>query len=512
MPTKNNPKEIALRMLSALLSLSALAAVLLFGASCSDEKTSPSENPSGPTIQAEGTGTKEGEGKNLQNIAPDIEAADGGGADFVILNRAVSENYNAHPYAEFSSESETGDVIDDAIYRRNLFLEEKYNVKIISEAPTTDIANMGGMIKKAHDAGDDMYQLASLALSECFKLSFQGYLRELKSIPHIDIAKPWWMASMTQPSSIKGKNYFQTGEMNLGAFNTATCLFFNKQPIKDFSLEDPYALVKENKWTMDKLSEMCKAVTSDLDGDGAIDQNDRIGIATSSYAWQVFFYGGDGLFVKKDENDVPYFAPVDERTYNLITKLMDLVNNPTSSFNVTRVQGVDIVQLQMNMFEENRALFMINNIYGTIPLRALETDCGILPVPKYDQNQKDYVSTMHGSNATAMCVPASNGNTDLAGRMLEDMAYQSYVSVRPAYYDVTLKIKFARDEQSPEMLDIIFDKLIIDPVLLIWEGGQGADGLLRDALTKNDTAVISKIEANIDAYNAKIGEAAEAFG
>ncbi|MCL2518181.1 MAG: hypothetical protein FWF15_06415 [Oscillospiraceae bacterium] len=443
---------------------------------------------------------------------PEIEALDGGGRDFVILNREVSESYNSHPIAEFAADEQNGEIINDAVYTRNLFLEEKYNIKIVSENSSATGADMKSKVIKACASGDDLYSVIALALNESFALASQGFLYDIKSIPHIDPSKPWWMESAMKESSVKGKNHYIVGDMNLGAFNTATCLFFNKKPITDLHLDNPYILVKENKWTMDKLSEMCKAYTTDINGDGVIDHNDRFGLSSSSYAWQVFFYGCGSIFVKKDAGDVPYFPAIDERTYNVIMKIINLSSDPTCTINVTQVKNVpSIVQLQMDMFAENRCIFMINNIYGTIPLRSVETEYGILPNPKYDSNQDDYISSMHASNATAMCVPITNDNTDLAGRILEDMAYQSYNLVRPAYYDITLKTKFALDNESQEMLDIIFNKLIIDPVLIMWTSGQGVDGLFRNALTNNDVNIISQIEANIDSYNATIKTAVENF-
>ena len=443
---------------------------------------------------------------------PEIEAVDGGGKDFVILNRAVSESYNSHPIAEFSADEQNGEIINDAIYTRNLFLEEKYNIKIISDNISATGADMKSKVVKVCTSGDDIYSVIALALNESFSLASQGFLYDIKSIPHIDPSKPWWMDSAMKDSSVKSKNHYIVGDMNIGAFNTATCLFFNKKTILDFKLENPYTLVKENEWTMDKLSEMCKIYTDDINGDGVIDHNDRFGLSSSSYAWQVFFYGCGSIFVKKDSNDVPCFPAIDERTYNVILKIINLSSDPTCTINVTQVKSVpNIVQLQMDMFAENRCIFMINNMYGTIPLRSIETDYGILPNPKYDSNQDEYISSMHASNATAMCVPVTNDQTDLTGRILEDMAYQSYKLVRPAYYDITLKTKFALDNESQEMLDVIFGKLIIDPVLIMWTSGQGVDGVFRNALTNNDVNIISQIEANIDSYNATIKTAVENF-
>ena len=50
----------------------------------------------------------------------------------------------------------------------------------------------------------------------------------------------------------------------------------------------------------------------------------------------------------------------------------------------------------------------------------------------------------------------------MTGYLLEILNYRSYHDVLPAYYDVCLKTKYSRDEESSEMLDLIFSSRVID--------------------------------------------------
>ena len=58
-----------------------------------------------------------------------------------------------------------------------------------------------------------------------------------------------------------------------------------------------------------------------------------------------------------------------------------------------------------------------------------------------------------------MCVPAVIQETDMVGAVLELLAYESGDTVIPAYYDVLLAGKLSRDEDSRNMIDILFDTI-----------------------------------------------------
>ena len=58
--------------------------------------------------------------------------------------------------------------------------------------------------------------------------------------------------------------------------------------------------------------------------------------------------------------------------------------------------------------------------------------------------------------------PASVENTDRAGAVIEAMAIDGYNSITPAYFESALKGKYARDNESADMLELIRDSLWFD--------------------------------------------------
>ena len=88
--------------------------------------------------------------------------------------------------------------------------------------------------------------------------------------------------------------------------------------------------------------------------------------------------------------------------------------------------------------------------------RDADVDIGVLPYPKYDDAQENYISLDWGG---FMCVPGTVENPDMVGAVLELLAYDSEETVIPTYYDIMLDGKLARDDDSVKMFDILFDTI-----------------------------------------------------
>ena len=84
----------------------------------------------------------------------------------------------------------------------------------------------------------------------------------------------------------------------------------------------------------------------------------------------------------------------------------------------------------------------------------MDIEFGILPYPKMDEAQENYITSSHDT-ANVGAIPMTCGKADTMGAVLEVLARESAEDVVPAYYETALKVKYARDDQSSRMLDII---------------------------------------------------------
>ena len=189
-----------------------------------------------------------------------------------------------------------------------------------------------------------------------------------------------------------------------------------------------------------------------------------------------------------------------EKNVGIITHVISLLNDHESVMLVNQNAELQskyggIGEASIAMFREDRALFWIEMIYASAQQRDMNSDFGFLPMPKYDDRQESYMSYMHMGWSTTSAVPVTNDDHDLTGRLLEDMAWKSSETVRPAYYDRTLQGKISRDDDSGEMLDIIYSGLNIDPSIIM-AASLPIDAKMRGFLIDGKDSFISEIAAN----------------
>ena len=99
------------------------------------------------------------------------------------------------------------------------------------------------------------------------------------------------------------------------------------------------------------------------------------------------------------------------------------------------------------------------NLGAATSFRDMENDFGIMPLPLYDESQERYYNSAASWSISLYSIPNNAWQDEdfaRAGWITQALAYESLYSLTPAYYEVTLQNKVARDEQSARMLDLIF--------------------------------------------------------
>ena len=143
-------------------------------------------------------------------ILPDLPDADYEGEEFLILDIDAPSAWWLENF-EFYTTEQNGEVLNDAIYTRNINIEERYNIKI-SEYRNL---NPQEVIKKSISADDDTYDICIAKMSELAKLATAGYFYNFTKIPHIDLEKPWWDHNAVEYFSLAHNLYFMTGDYML---------------------------------------------------------------------------------------------------------------------------------------------------------------------------------------------------------------------------------------------------------------------------------------------------------
>lgn len=436
---------------------------------------------------------------------PQLESRDYNGLEFCIL---YGDN-DFEPNLDVCAEETNGEPLNDAIYARNCAIEEKYNIDITWNRFT--YWDAFPELSRSVLAGDNQYMLNINNGVYSYSAAVNGYLHEVNGIPNIDFTKPYWNSNMLDGSSINKKNYFVYSDINIHALGATPCVLFNKNVADSHGIDDLYQLTAEGKWTFDAMKNYIKAVTHDLDGDGAITESDMHGFIGNNFVIDCFLSGTGYQTVTKDENDLPKLNIQTEKYYNIITAIQDICSEETGSFMCDRYAGVDREYAPMDALEQDRALFWIANLKGVQRMRNMESPFGLLPIPKLDENQENYKIHYQVNIGGAMSIPITVEDLDMVGAVLEDMSYLSMKQVKPVYVDVLLQGKFLRDDESLLTLEIMFDSYYSDLGFMIGGAGISITGDLRNYVQYNSTDYVSQIEKLMSSYTEKLNKSIDIY-
>lgn len=486
-----------------LLMLTIILLTIIFGSCANDdekevdmtqEKTDIGATSDDENIPGESTAA---------NILDNIPSEDYAGYEFTFLKYT----HDLWATSDIIVEEETGNAILDAMYRRNKKIEEKFNIKLtetIREDPSPSL-------RRSVTAGDYEFDAVYDRSYNVAALSPHSILYNLPDIPNIDLNNPWWDSSAIKDLTISGKLYIITGDANLHYNDATWIIMFNKNMISDFALENPYQLVLDGKWTLDKFYELMSAVSADLNGNGENDFDDRYGFLSHNATYNPFMFGFDEKLFAKDNNDLPVIALNSANFTSKCIKIGEIManKNMTAIWERDKYLGSDEWEWQ-NVFFDGRALFFAE-VLGTLHLsnmRNMQENFGLLPLPKYDVNQTEYISTVL-ETTVALGIPANAENPGRTGLILEAFSAESYSSVIPAYYDVALQHKLTRDEESVKMLDIIRKVRRYDLGGVYGFGSVARD--ITNMLSKNETNIVSYIEKVQDKVKKSIDLIVEAY-
>jgi len=395
---------------------------------------------------------------------PGLPDRDFGGIDFIIAVRGNETEYE-WDVKDVEVDNITGDPVNDAIYDRTVFLEEKYNVDI--DALCCGDVGESGTWKIVSDAvmtNDTSFQAILNSLGETSEFALEDFLVDLKKVENLNLSQPWWDQNANKELQLAGNLYFTASEMTTVDNDAVLVLLFDKSIVEQYNLDNPYEDVLNGTWTMDKMMSNSAAVTTDLDGNGKMNEDDRFGFLYWQDAYMPLLHGMGNTIGELGEDGLPVLTFYNEHMFDSWAKLNAYI---TSGTTLARKNELDIFKSDQGqsidyMLAKNNVLYIYACVVDIIILRENDTDFGVLPYPKFDEAQQRYFSTISGWGASVLSIPITNTNLADTGFLLEAYCAKSAELLTPAYYDVQLTRKGIRDEDSAAMLDIIFSTVKYD--------------------------------------------------
>ena len=395
-------------------------------------------------------------------VSSNLPDKDYGGAEFNILYRYVGDE-NIHNFFEYDAEEQNGELLNDTVYERNRVVEERFNIEIVSDSSDYPCEYVNTLIA----AGDCDFNLVADRPVELARFSTVGMFAEIDKLPYIDIDMPWWNKNANEAFRVEDRLCFVTGDYVLYEKQRLPVMLFGAQLARDYSIGDLYTLVRDGGWTVDRMNEFCALTTSDLDGDGIMNhEDDQFGLLCGSYTYIPFLLAGmDNSYSSRTEDGSYELIFTSERMVDSIEKLGRTLFSDATVWGETVTDNWTKSQSPQNVFEEGRALFYCD-VVQVVRMIEADIEYGILPLPKYDESQEKYLTTVQYDNSGAIGVPTTvDGDAlEFTGIILEALAEESHYTTLPAFIEGVFQVTKAPDAESADMLEMIFssDNIVYD--------------------------------------------------
>lgn len=449
----------ATRITAALL----LAALLL--PACAQKDTTPNDTSANTESTAPDTGTTTADPNDRSNVKDSVpDGLKYDGETFRILYRGQDDGKGMIELYDVRGTDNVGEYVTDAVYARNISVEERFGITLeITPTNSGDLGQTSTFIRQLVVSGSDEYDYLNTTGNTNITNSLNIYLRDLANLPYVDYSEPWWWNHAIDAVSLDGKTYnYIFGDGLIYCYVQTGVVYYNKA-IYENLWGDPdamYETVMNGEWTIDKMTELTAAAYSDANGDGVENEGDLFGAMKTQNQGEETAHFMQGFKIEMYHRDDEGNLIIEfdkERTVSAIEKLSKFYNETSGVFHSD--QGIDSSD---KYFAQDYCLFFPARLARAMNenLRSMESPYGILPYPKLDAEQKEYISLIHES-CTNYSVLKTVGDKrfEMIGAVLEATCAESYRSVMPMFLETALKLKYSQDAMSGKVIDLVISSV-----------------------------------------------------
>ena len=286
-------------------------------------------------------------------------------------------------------------------------------------------------------------------------LAAKGYCLNLADSEYIELDKPWWPSEYVNNLIYNNKIFCICESGGKGVINRMSAVFFNKTLAESYFDDDIYELVLGGKWTFEKLGQLTAGTYRDLNGNGQKDAGDQYGYSTAfTPFFDAYFYAVGNKIKAYDSEGKPYFTLSD---IDNVTSYLEMICDFLYVLDDVFAKDAST----NTMFVQERAVFYGTPVAVTEQLRDTTISYGVAPMPKGDELQERYYTNLANSY-DVWCILTTCSDPARAGAVLECYSSEAYRQVNPAYFETALKYKYASDNLSAQVYDIIRDSIVVD--------------------------------------------------
>lgn len=407
------------------------------------------------------------------------------------------------PWEEADVDSKDGDMLGSAVFDRNAWVEENYDVTITKEYCSVDSVNGAppytSVVRTDASTTGNAYQLYILRTVNIVELVEEGLFADMNEYSqYLHTEEPWWVKDSVESFTLGSHLYVAATEMLLRDKGGTAALFFNQALAADYTdLPNFFEMAENKEWTLEEMIDACTIVSSSLDGDDLMNSAQDMWGCSGGDDPVYYLYNASGYkFAHIDDGGyLSYDFGYDDSSITAVKRIFDDFMYADFFMNSMTV-GSTFLEEGQDVFVDGVSLFKSGLIKDTTTnLKEMKDLYGILPHPMYDLDQKDYSSLVWEHHDSILGIPEFALDKAMCAAVLEAMSWESYYSVNPVFYDTILLSRAAKDSESKAMLEIILNTRSYDPGLY-WDnasGLHGNEGLLR--LSKTGSSDIASLWA-----------------
>ena len=376
---------------------------------------------------------------------------------------------------ELKSDELGGGIIADAVYERNLAVEERLGVLLNFQSKGND-TEMAAAIANLVQSNDDTIDIFVIGTYTCMTPTLAGHYLNLHTVDNLDLSKNYWNQAYNEMMTFTDADlqFVATSPTAISIFRMGYLTIFNRDLFKDYQLPDLYEAVENGEWTLEYQYNLIKDVYVDANGDSKKNVGDFFGFVVGAVTdMDVYAVSSNiHLAIRNEDGDLYYNGDAFERLVDMSEKVSALTSADGTYLADSFSEGF---QVPIQQFAEKKAL-MATTMFDDIETEfesLADMNYGIAPLPKLNKEQKEY-GTYIQDQVSSFGISAAVGEEDrqaILGAVMEAMSYYSYNTVRPAYYESVLSLRFMQDPQSKAILDTMFESISFDYVYATSLGG-----------------------------------------
>ena len=398
---------------------------------------------------------------------------------------------------ELESEKLGGGLISDAVYERNVAVEERLGISFSYITKDDDI-EATPVISKLVQSGDQSVDIFTVGTYVCMTPTLAGHYLNLNSLDNIDLSKHYWNQDYNDMMTFTSENlqFVATSPIAISIFRRGYITIFNRDLMTDYQIPELYDTVFNGDWTLDYQYSLIKDIYVDADGDNRESIGDFYGFVVGAVT-DMDVYGvssGIHLVVRDENGDQIYNTDALDRLVTMGEKVSELTNAQGTYLVDSYTEGFDVPIEKFAAKKAIMATVMFNHVELYFESLA-DMTYGIAPIPKLTREQEKY-GTYIQDQVSSFGISAAIGDEERREQVaaaLEAMSYYSYQIIRPAYYDSVLSLRFMQDPQSKDILNTMFDSISFDFVYAT--SMSGIRDTLRTIISQKNAPVASSAKS-----------------